>query len=171
MRRACFNSSLAVLSASSRIRRNGFYIRSVRNPVAESTACNGLGLNLDGLIMPKTEAVARSRRWTASRQAPKSRRSAKCQFDNRRQLGEKVAIKIIEAKGCQSSDPSGSVTRPDHHWWMKDLDLLAATAQALLDKMREDKASPIRTGVRLSLCSSFGCSFEPIGPPSASLPR
>src|SRR6266436_621826 len=28
-------------------RRCGFYIRCVRNPVAKSTACNGLGLNLD----------------------------------------------------------------------------------------------------------------------------
>jgi hypothetical protein len=35
-------------------RRTGFHIRSVRNPVAESTVCGGLGLNLDGSIRDAT---------------------------------------------------------------------------------------------------------------------
>jgi hypothetical protein len=61
----------------------------------------------------------------------------------------KTTAKSTKPKVANHPNSKAALRGGSDTWWMKDLEMLAANTQTLLEKMRDGEASPVRTAVRL----------------------
>jgi hypothetical protein len=76
----------------------------------------------------------------------------KAPLNNGRQPFDEELMKTAKSakrKAANHPSPTPALRGGPSTWWMKDMEMLTAVTQCLIEKMREDKSSPMRTAANL----------------------